>query len=102
LLLFFQAQFGSGIKLVYGIAHQSGIPMSNELEKYDLASLLLLYMEESKAFSEALNKGASWQALRERRLRIREISECINKKYKGHDSHSGRRRDDLPPHSSGK
>jgi hypothetical protein len=76
--------------------------MSNEFEKYDLASLLSMYMEESKAFSLALNKGASWQALREKRQRIREISECINKKYQDSYRHSGRRRDNLPPHSSGK
>lgn len=76
--------------------------MSNELEKYDLAALLSLYMEEAKAFSEALNNGASWQALREKRVRVREISAYINKKYQDHYNHSGRRRDNLPPHSSGK
>lgn len=77
-------------------------PMSKELEKYELTALLALYMEEAKAFSEALNQGASWQALRERRVRIREISEYINKKYRDQYDHSGRRRDNLPPHSSGK
>ena len=76
--------------------------MSYEFEKYDLAALLSMYMEESKAFSQALNKGASWHALREKRVRIREISECINKKYKENYSQLGRRRDNLPPHTSGK
>lgn len=76
--------------------------MENELEKYDLATLLTMYMEESKAFSAALSKGASWQLLREQRIRIRKISECINKKYKDNYDRSGRRRDNLPPHSSGK
>jgi hypothetical protein len=75
--------------------------MSNEYEQYDLATLLTLYMEESKAFSDALNKGASWQLLYERRIRIREISERINQKYQESYLHSGRRRDNKPPHSSG-
>jgi hypothetical protein len=76
--------------------------MRSELEKYDLGNLLSLYMEESKAFSEALNKGASWQALREKRVRIREINECIKNKYKENNSQFERRRENLPPHTSGK
>ena len=76
--------------------------MSNEFEKYDLATLLSIYMEESKAFSAALSNGTSWQTLRDKRVRIREISECINKKYKNNYNDASRRRDNLPPHSSGR
>jgi hypothetical protein len=71
--------------------------MGQELERYDLRTLLELYMQESKAFSAALSGGATWQELRDRRVRIKKINECINQKYNA-DHPTGRRRDDLPPH----
>lgn len=74
--------------------------MGNEFEQYDLATLLSIYMKETKAFSDALSKGASWQELREAHLRIRLINESINQKYQENYTHSGRRRDNKPPHSS--
>ena len=74
--------------------------MKNEFEKYDLATLLSMYTEESRAFSTALSRGASWQELREMRARIRKINECINAKNI-QNGQEERRRDNLPPESSG-
>lgn len=76
--------------------------MKNEFEQYDLAALLSMYMEESKAFSTALSRGASWQELREKRIRIRKINECINTKYGQGYTQEDRRRDNLPPESAGR
>lgn len=55
--------------------------MENEFERLNLRTLLEIYMEESKKFSTALRAGASWQALLEKRVRIRSIGLFINKKY---------------------
>lgn len=75
--------------------------MMNEFEQYDLATLQSMYMEASRAFSAALSRGASWETLREKRKRIREISECISAKTSQNNTEPGRRRDGLPPESSG-
>ena len=75
--------------------------MKNEFEKYDLATLLSMYMEESKAFSTALSRGASWQELKEKRVRIRKINECISAKNAQTYEPEERRRDNQPPDSAG-
>ena len=71
----------------------------NEYEQYDLKTLLSKYMEEAKAFSEAISKGESWQVLREKRIRIQQLNEQINKKYK-EGYRQGRRRDGYSPDRS--
>lgn len=70
--------------------------MEKELDRLDLRTLLETYMNESRAFSEALKAGASWQSLEDRRDRIRKISRLINKKYEG--IYGMQRRRDKPPH----
>jgi len=72
--------------------------MQSDFEKYDLDTLLKLYMKEARAFSEALSGGASWQELRVKRMHIRMINEYINRKYKSQLGVHERRRDDKPPH----
>ena len=70
--------------------------MENELEQCDLRTLLEAYMMESREFSTALQAGASWQTLKDRRDRIRHISSIINKKYD--ELYSSQRRRHNPPH----
>ena len=70
--------------------------MELEFERCDLRTLLDAYMKESKEFSTALEGGATWQSLQERRNRIRQISALINKKYE--ELHGERRLRDKPPH----
>jgi len=70
--------------------------MEPEFERFDLRTLLDIYMKESKEFSVALQEGASWQALQERRLRIRAINHFISKKYD--ELYSGYRLRNKPPH----
>lgn len=71
--------------------------MERDLEKYDLRTLLELYMREAKEFSSALQNNGSWLELKTKRLRIKEISACISKKYQDQYNSSARRRD-MPPH----
>jgi len=52
-----------------------------ELEQNDIRALLELYMNESKEFSKALETGATWKILQEKRGRVSEIGELINRKY---------------------
>lgn len=68
-----------------------------DIERLDLQGLLDLYMQESKEFSAALSRGASWEELKDRRQVIKHINEYISKKYTKHYG-EGRRRDDQPPH----
>lgn len=72
--------------------------MERDIEKLEIGELLDLYMEESKAFAQALETGASWRKLREQRLRVQAISIQINRKYKEEKNGSVRRRDQGPPH----
>jgi hypothetical protein len=74
--------------------------MKSSFQQYDLNKLLEMYMQEGRAFSEALSKGASWQELKERHILIRMINECINEKYKDQYKQMNRRRDEKPPHES--
>lgn len=67
-----------------------------DLECYDLRSLLDLYMKEAKDFSKALEEGASWQALQERRVQLRRLNTVISKKY--NDLYTPQRLRDKPPH----
>lgn len=77
--------------------------MKNEWEQCDLNALLELYMKESKAFSIALSRGASWNELREKRVRIRTLNEYIQEKTQEAALYNNcRRRDNKPPHESGK
>jgi hypothetical protein len=70
--------------------------MKNDYERFDLSTLLDIYMKESKAFSVALEQGASWDTLQEKRTRIRKISALINEAY---DKTSGSHRErGKPPH----
>lgn len=70
--------------------------MENEFERYDLRTLLDLYMKESREFSTALEADASWQLLQEKRTRIRLINFLINKRY---DEVNGSERfRNRPPH----
>lgn len=71
--------------------------MERDFEQYDLRTLLELYMREAKDFSYALQNNRSWEELRTKRLRIKEISACISKKYQDQYDSSARRRD-MPPH----
>jgi hypothetical protein len=71
--------------------------MKKEFERYDLQTLLELYMKEAKDFSDALSGRTSWVDLKVKRLRIREISACISRKYQEQFSSSQRRRN-APPH----
>jgi hypothetical protein len=71
--------------------------MERDFEQYDLRTLLELYMQEAKEFSSALENSRSWEELRARRLRIKEISASISKKYQEQYDSSARRRD-MPPH----
>ena len=52
-----------------------------ELEQNDIRALLELYMNESKEFSKALESGATWKILQEKRGRVSEVGELINRKY---------------------
>lgn len=70
----------------------------HDFEQLDLRTLLELYLQETKAFSAALGKGASWDELETKRLRIRALSACINRKYQSHAPNNQRSRDDKPPH----
>jgi hypothetical protein len=70
----------------------------HDFEHLDLRTLLELYLQETKAFSAALGEGASWDELERKRLRIRELSACINKKYKSDDTKDQRSRGSRPPH----
>jgi hypothetical protein len=70
--------------------------MKKELEDLGLHALLDTYMQESKEFSTALNNGASWEDLQQRRIRMRLISIFINKKYD--EKYGEQRRRNKPPH----
>ena len=70
--------------------------MEHDYGRLNIRTLLELYMEEAKEFSDALSKGASWEILRERRMTIKLLSEHINRKYK--EQYYSERRRDLPPH----
>jgi hypothetical protein len=70
--------------------------MEFEFERYDLRTLLGAYMQESKAFSTALENGEPWQSLQEKRARIRQIGALINKKYE--ELYGERRIRNKPPH----
>jgi hypothetical protein len=70
--------------------------MKNEFEHYDLRTLLDIYMKESKEFSTALEAGASWQILQEKRTRISLINFLINKKYD--EANGSERFRNRPPH----
>ena len=76
---------------------QNVFSMTNDFERLNLRTLLELYMNEAKEFSSALSRGESWNLLKEKRTRIKHLSECINRKYKEQHIDSERRRD-LPPH----
>ena len=71
--------------------------MERGFEQYDLHTLLELYMQEAKDFSQALQNNRSWEELKAKRLRIKEISASISKKYQQQYDSSARRRD-MPPH----
>jgi hypothetical protein len=68
----------------------------NDIERLDLRSLLELYMEESREFSTALSRGASWEELKNRRQIIKYINACIKHKYT--ENYDTSRRRDQPPH----
>lgn len=70
--------------------------MKRELEDLDLHALLDRYTQESKEFSRALNHGASWEDLQQRRIRMRLINIFINKKYD--EKYGEQRRRNQPPH----
>ena len=70
--------------------------MENEFEHYDLRTLLDLYMKESKEFSTALEAGASWKILQEKRTRIRLVNFLINKRYD--ETKGSERFRNRPPH----
>jgi hypothetical protein len=71
--------------------------MEHEFERYDLRTLLELYLNESKEFSEALTGNRPWEELKVKRLRVKEISAWISKRYQEQYTSSHRRRD-APPH----
>jgi hypothetical protein len=71
--------------------------MEQSFERCELRELLDLYMHEARDFSNALSSGATWEVLREKRSRIKEISSFINRKYSEQYSSAQRRRD-TPPH----
>jgi len=70
--------------------------MNNDFAQMDMKLLLETYMTEAKEFSEAFSRGASWETLREKRMYIRMLSECINRRY--NETHYSERRRDMPPH----
>ncbi|HEU0110329.1 MAG TPA: hypothetical protein VFQ73_05600 [Flavisolibacter sp.] len=55
--------------------------MLPEYDHCDLRTLQEFYMRESREFSIALEQGASWKILQQKRQSIREINEMITKKY---------------------
>jgi hypothetical protein len=54
--------------------------MEQDFERYDLNTLLKLYLDESREFSKALVSGSGWQQLNMLRDRIRRINKMINKR----------------------
>jgi hypothetical protein len=76
--------------------------MKQEWEQCDLNTLLELYKKESKAFSMALSRGASWNELREKRIKIRTLNEYIQEISQEAEPQNSRRRDNKPPNESGK
>ena len=72
--------------------------MMRDFEQLDLRTLLELYLQETKAFSAALGRGANWNELETQRLRIRELSDCINRKTKEESVKGHRQRGSKPPH----
>ena len=73
--------------------------MEQDFERYNISNLLELYLEESKEFSVALEKGESWKQLQRLRDRIRRISELINKRYDEEYGGAQRLRH-RPPHGN--
>ena len=55
--------------------------MMKEIEQNDLRTLLEIYMNESKEFSKALEFGATWKILQEKRGKVKVIGELISKRY---------------------
>jgi hypothetical protein len=72
--------------------------MTPDFEQLDLRTLLELYLQETKAFSAALGRGADWNELETTRLRIRELSAYINRKSKEEPARGHRQRGSQPPH----
>jgi hypothetical protein len=70
--------------------------MEQDFERYDLNTLLKLYLEESRQFSDALAKGVSWRELNMLRDRIRRINLMINKRAK--EEEGSFRLRNQPPH----
>jgi hypothetical protein len=70
--------------------------MKKKLDDLGLPALLDAYMQESKEFSTALNNGASWENLQERRIHMRLINILINRKYD--EKYGQQRRRNKPPH----
>lgn len=66
--------------------------MIRHFENQDIQTLLNLYLQEARAFSAALKKGASWEELRAKRKLIKEINEVLNRKYE--QSYTSKRRRD--------
>jgi hypothetical protein len=54
--------------------------MEQDFERYDLNTLMKLYLDESREFSKALASGSGWRQLHMLRDRIRRINELINKR----------------------
>ena len=67
-----------------------------EFERMELQALLEIYARQSKEFTSALNKGASWETLSEKRITIKLLSSQINRKYKEKYYSNNRRRDQAP------
>jgi hypothetical protein len=70
--------------------------MEQDFERYDLNTLLKLYLEESKEFSDALARGVGWRELQMLRDRIRRINQMINKR--ANEEKGSFRLRNQPPH----
>ena len=71
--------------------------MEREFEQCELKELLAIYMEASRSFSEALQRGDSSRELKMKRLKVQAISIHLNRKYKELNGLPDQRRRGGPP-----